>query len=64
MLILVFGTIYSVKAQVGSGNITSLTGSESEPLGMFSINATEIIAGAGGYLTTVNAIVDTAKCYC
>jgi hypothetical protein len=31
---------------------------------MFSINATEIIAGAGGYLTTVNAIVDTAKCYC
>lgn len=59
MLVLVFSTIYSVRAQLGSGNIISLTGSESEPLGMFSINATEVAAGAGGYLTTVNANVDT-----
>ena len=53
-VLLVFGTVYDVRAQTSSGNITS----ENETLGIFSIDATEVVVGAGGYLTTVNATVD------
>jgi hypothetical protein len=58
LLVLVFSTVYAVRAQTGSGNITSFIRSENETLGTFSINASEVVAGAGGYLTTVNATVD------
>lgn len=32
--------------------------SENESLGTFSIDATEVVAGAGGYLTSINATVN------
>jgi hypothetical protein len=47
-----FGTAYTVRAEISSGDIIS----GNETVGTFSIDATEV--GAGGYSTTINATID------
>lgn len=52
VLVLVIGTVFTVRAQISSGNIIS----GNETLGTFSIDTDEVVAG--GYLTTINATID------
>ena len=50
-IVLVFGTVYTVRAEISSGDIIS----GNETVGTFSIDANEVAAGR--YLTTVNATI-------